>query len=119
MFQFRREWHSHTDWSIENGQIKTMEVTLDAEVLSRDDGFIKLIRFRTLLGPADDGPDRYRYVEGDISFDFSAERRVGTGLMTDTWEVRLDPNPRRIAGLSSELRSRLGPARCSEVLGNI
>lgn len=43
MFQFRREWHSHTDWSIENGQIKTMEVTLDAEVLSRDDGF-KLIR---------------------------------------------------------------------------
>jgi hypothetical protein len=91
----------------------------EREALIRDDG-IKLIRFRTMLGPADDGPDTYRYVEGDISFDFYAERRVGTGLMTDTWEVQLDPDPRRrVAGLSSELRSRLGPERCAEIVSNI
>jgi hypothetical protein len=92
------------------------DVVRDREALIRDDG-IKLIRFRTMLGPADDGPDMYRYVGGDVSFDFYAERRVGTGLMTDTWEVRLDPE--YLAGLSSELRSRLGPGRCSEVVGNI
>ena len=95
------------------------DVVEDREALTRDDG-IKLIRFQTLKGPADDGPDTYRYVEGDISFDFYAERRVGTGLMTDTWEVQLDPDPRRhVAGLSSELQSRLGPGRCSEVVRNI
>jgi hypothetical protein len=94
-------------------------VVADRETLVRDDG-IELVRFQTLLGPADDGPDMYRYVEGDVSFDFSAERRVGTGLMTDTWEVQLDPDPRgRRTGLSSELRSRLGPERCVEVVANI
>lgn len=95
------------------------DVVRDREALIRDDG-IRLIRFRTLKGPADDGPDMYRYVEGDISFDFYAERRMGRSLMTDTWEVELDPDPRhRVAGLSSELRSRLGPERCSEVVENI
>jgi hypothetical protein len=95
------------------------DVVRDREALIRDDG-TKLIRFQTTLGPADDGPDVYRYVEGDTSFDFYAERRVGTGLMTDTWEVQLDPDPRRhVAGLSSELRSRLGPGRCSEIVGSI
>jgi hypothetical protein len=95
------------------------DVVRDREALIRDDG-IKLIRFQTLKGPADDGSDIYRYVEGDISFDFYAERRVGTSLMTDTWEVQLDPDPRhRVAGLSSELRSQLGPERCSEIVGNI
>ena len=94
------------------------EVVRDREALVRDDG-IQLIRFQTMLGPGDDGPDTYRYVEGDVSFDFYAERRVGTGLMTDTWEVQLDPDARRFAGLSSELRARLGPGRCAEVVENI
>jgi len=96
------------------------DIAAEREALIRDDG-IKLIRFSTLRGPADDGPDWYRYIEGDITFNFSAERRLGEGpgLMTDTWEVRLDPNPRRIAGLSSEVRSQLGPSRCSEILGTI
>ena len=95
------------------------DVVREREALIRDDG-IRLIRFATMKGPADDGPDTYRYVEGDVSFDFYAERRVGRGLMTDTWEVQLDPDPRRHAtGLSSELRTRLGPDRCAEVVGNI
>lgn len=94
------------------------DVVRDREALIRDDG-IQLIRFETMLGPADDGPDTYRYVEGDVSFDFYAERRVGTGLMTDTWEVQLDPGRRHLAGLSSELRARLGPGRCAEVVGTI
>jgi hypothetical protein len=94
------------------------EVVRDREALIRDDG-IQLIRFQTMLGPGDDGPDTYRYVEGDVSFDFYAERRMGTGLMTDTWEVQLDPDRRHVAGLSSELRARVGPGRCAEVVGNI
>ncbi|MCC8959300.1 hypothetical protein H8B02_39640 [Bradyrhizobium sp. Pear77] len=95
------------------------DVVREREALIRDDG-IQLIRFATIKGPADDGPDTYRYVEGDLSFDFYAERRMGMGPMTDTWEVQLDPDPRRhVAGLSSELRTRLGPDRCAEVVGNI
>jgi hypothetical protein len=95
------------------------DIVQQCEALVRDDG-IQLIRFATIKGPADDGPDTYRYLEGDVSFDFYAERRLGLGLMTDTWEVELDPDPRRrVAGLSPELRTRLGPDRCAEVVRNI
>ena len=95
------------------------DVVQQREALIRDDG-IQLIRFATIKGPADDGPDTYRYLEGDLSFDFYAERRMGKGLMTDTWEVQLDPDPRRrVAGLSLELRTRLGPDRCAEVMATI
>ena len=43
MVQCRCERHTHTDWSIEGRDFKTREVTIEAEVLCRDDGF-KLIR---------------------------------------------------------------------------
>ena len=105
--------------SYRGGDRRRPDVVEEREALIRDDG-IQLIRFATIMGPADDGPDAYRYLEGDLSFDFFAERRVGPGLMTDTWEVQLDPDPRRrLAGLSSELRTRLGPDRCAEVVGII
>lgn len=59
----------------------------------------------------------YDYVDRDVTFEFSAERRLSITLVTDTWEVRLDPL--RKSGLSSELRARLGAARCAAIIANI
>lgn len=88
----------------------------DHQVLVRDDG-VQLIRRNTLRGPTDDGPDGHDYVDRDVTFEFSAERRLSITLVTDTWEVRLDPL--RKSGLSSELRARLGAARCAAIIANI
>jgi len=90
----------------------------DHHALVRDDG-IQLIRIRTLLGPADDGPDIYHYSDQEVSFDFTAERRVGTGIVTDTWEVQLDPRRRYVNGLSPVLRNEQGARRVTEIIGNI
>src|SRR5262249_47777332 len=70
--------------------------------LIRDDG-VQLIYIPTLLGPVDDGPDMYRYIELDFAFDFTAERRFSLRIVTDTWEVRLD-RPRS-DGLSADRRA--------------
>lgn len=83
--------------------------------LRRDD--VQLICMPTMRGPADDGPDEYHYADRDTAFDFTAERRFTRMIMTDTWEVRLDP-PRR-EGLSPAMRARLGKARCLEIVSNI
>ncbi|PAY06404.1 MULTISPECIES: hypothetical protein [Bradyrhizobium] len=88
----------------------------DHQVLVRDDG-VEVIHRPTLRGPTDDGPDRYDYVDDGLTFEFSAERRLSITLVTDTWEVRL--NPRRSNGFSPELRARLGAARCAAIIANI
>ena len=93
-----------------------IEVTRDRDGLVRDDG-VELIRIRTMRGPGTDGPDTYYYVDRHASFAFEAERRVGLGLMTDTWEVRLDP--RSMEGLRPALRVRLDPKQCAEIVANI
>ena len=90
----------------------------DHNALVRDDG-VQLIRIRTLKGPADDGPDSYRYGDRGVSFDFMAERRVGRGVVTDTWKVQLDPRRRRLNGLSSDLRDKQGATKVAEIVGNI
>jgi hypothetical protein len=92
------------------------EAVRECQILVSDDG-VELIRNPTLRGPQNDGPDSCDYVDDDVTFEFSAERRLSTTLVTDTWEVRL--NPPRSNGLSPELRDRLGPARCAGIVGNI
>ena len=59
----------------------------------------------------------YRYIEQDITFDFTAERRFSLLIATDTWEVRVDPPGRD--GLSEVKRVRLGAAKCREIIVNI
>jgi len=92
------------------------DATREYETLVRDNG-IQLVRVNTLRGPLDDGPDSYRYLDRDLSFDFEAERRLSLLLVTDTWEVRL--NPRRRDGLSPQLREQLGAAKTADVIANI
>lgn len=91
------------------------EAMREYETLVRDDG-IQLVRLRTLRGPIDDGPDCYRYMDQDLSFSFEAERRLSLMLVTDTWEVRL--NPRR-DGLSPQLREQLSPEKTAQIIANI
>ena len=86
------------------------------ESLIRDDG-VQVIRIATLRGPADDGPDMYRYIEQGFAFDFTAERRFSLLVVTDTWEVRLDPPGRD--GLSAGKQAGLGAGRRREIVGNI
>ncbi len=62
------------------------------------------------------GQDDYHYVKPDISFFFTAERHLGS-IMTDTWEVRLDPPYRD--GFSPAKRVKLGAAKCAQVVRNI
>jgi hypothetical protein len=84
--------------------------------LVRDDG-VQLIRMQTMRGPADDGPDLFHYAEGEIGFDFYAERRFSLLVVTDTWEVQLDP--RGQDGLTPARRAGLGLAKCQEIVRNI
>jgi hypothetical protein len=86
------------------------------ESLIRDDG-VQVIRIATRRGPADDGPDMYRYIEQGFAFDFTAERRFSLLVVTDTWEVRLDPPGRD--GLSAGKQAGLGAGRRREIVGNI
>lgn len=84
--------------------------------LVRDDG-VQLIRMQTMRGPADDGPDLFHYAEGEIGFDFYAERRFSLLVVTDTWEVQLDPLGQD--GLTPARRAGLGFAKCQEIVRNI
>jgi hypothetical protein len=84
--------------------------------LLRDDG-VQIIRIPTMKGPGDDGPDTYHYVERDIVFDFTAERRLSNSVVTDTWEVELDPTHRD--GFSAAKRASLGASRCAEIVRTI
>jgi hypothetical protein len=81
----------------------------------RDDG-VQLIRIPTSRGPENDGPD-LSFHASDTSFDFTAGRHFAIEVVTDTWEVRLNPSYR--SGFTSALRARLGPARCSEIVHTI
>jgi hypothetical protein len=71
----------------------------------------------TLRGPADDGPDLFHYAEGNISFEFCAERRLSFLVVTDTWEVQLDPRGRD--GLSPAKQAQLGLIKCRQIVSNI
>ena len=92
------------------------ESTRKCDALVRDDG-VHLIRIPTYRGPVDDGPDSYHYADHEVSFDFTAERRLCWELVTDTWEVRLDNS--YMKGLTSGLRARLGRMRCAEIVNTI
>src|SRR4029078_1336531 len=83
---------------------------------SRNDA-VHLIRIPPDRGPVDDGPDRYHYADHEVSFDFTAERRLCWELVTDTWEVRLDNS--YMKGLTRALRARLGRMRCAEIVNTI
>jgi hypothetical protein len=93
------------------------QVLAEFSAMVRDDG-VKVVRMPTSRGPADDGPDAYHYAEGDLAFDFTAERRFTVLIVTDTWEVQLNP-PGRDGGLAPAMRARLGPARCAEIVRTI
>jgi len=84
--------------------------------LVREDG-VQLVRIPKGRGPQNDGPDDYHYVKPDTSFFFTAERRLYTEIVTDTWEVRLDPLYRD--GFSPAKRAKLGPAKCAQIVRNI
>jgi hypothetical protein len=110
-----------TRWTKRNVPFPSSEWRLtdsksDCASLFRDDG-IQLIRIRTLRGPENDGPDRYLYVADGLSFTFTAERRLSTLIVTDTWEV--DLNSPYHNGLSAAKRAELGAARCEEIARNI
>jgi hypothetical protein len=92
------------------------EIVKDCEALIRDDG-VRLIRFKSWRGPENDGNDQFNFSDRDISFDFKAERRLSRALVSDTWEVQLDPPG--VKGLSPALRAQLGAERCTEIVQSI
>jgi hypothetical protein len=117
-----REPPSSTRWSekiIQHPVRKNRDGTdrlLRCRALTRDDG-VELIQIATMRGPDNDGPDMYRYSEPGLTFHFYAERRFSLLIVTDTWEVRLDP-PRQ-DGLSAEKRAKLGAAKCRDIVATI
>lgn len=111
-----RRWVLHTIRHCVGRNSDGAEKLQNCVSLLRDDG-VQIIRIPTMRGPADDGPDTYHYAEKDVAFDFTAERRLTMLIVTDTWEVQLDP-PRR-DGLSAAKRADLGAARCVEIVRSI
>jgi hypothetical protein len=72
----------------------------------RDDG-VQLIRIPTLRGPQNDGPDTFLYSDRSYQFEFSADHRLSTGIVTDTWVANFFDGHRRAPALDPERRSEI------------
>jgi len=95
------------------------DYSYDCASMVRDDG-VQLIRMPTMRGPADDGPDWFHYADGEIGFDFYANRRFTLLIVTDTWEVEFNPRgPHGRNVLSPAKQAALGLAKCQEIVRNI
>jgi hypothetical protein len=113
-----RQQEPSTRWQPEMMQHQVRGKERDCESLVRDDG-VRLVRIRTMRGPENDGADTYHYVDADVFFDFRAERRLSSLVVTDTWEVTLNPAQRGFCGFSPTLRTQLGQTRAAEIIRNI
>jgi len=107
-------WLTHTVRHRVAGGLYGPYTYLECPSLVRDDG-VQLVRIPT-MERLRGGSDDYNYVKPDVSFFFEAERHLGS-IVTDTWEVRLDPPYRD--GFSPAKRDKLGAAKCAQVVRNI